>query len=49
MAITDLSMPHNKAFQSDQFLLSGLLLSLKPRQHALAAEERRYIAEDTDI
>lgn len=33
----------NKFLQSDQNMLSCLLLSQKPRQHILAAEERRCI------
>lgn len=32
---------YNKALQPDQSLLSRLLHAKKPRQHALAAEERR--------
>jgi hypothetical protein len=36
---------HNKFLQSDQIVLSCLLQKAqKPRQHALAAEERRYVS-----
>src|SRR5690606_15336384 len=34
---------HNKFLQSDQNVLSRLLLAQQARQHALAAEERRYV------
>ena len=43
MAVTNLTTTHNKAFQSDQFMLSCLLLAQKPRQQSLAAEKRRYV------
>lgn len=33
---------HNKALQSDQDMLSCLLLAQESRQHVLVAEERRY-------
>lgn len=33
----------NKFLQSDQTILSCLLLAQESRQHGLAAEERRYV------
>jgi len=37
-------MTANKFFQSEQIVLSCLLQKAqKPRQHTLAAEERRYV------
>ena len=41
---------HNKFLQSDQIMLSCLLQKAqKPRQHALAAEEKRYICKPTAV
>lgn len=42
-------LTHNKFLQSDQSILSCLLLAQKPRQHALAAEERRYESNRVQI
>jgi hypothetical protein len=36
------AMTPNKFLQSDQIILSCLLLAQKSRQYALAGEERRY-------
>lgn len=41
--VLSMSQPHNKFLQSDQITLSRLLRAQQACQHALAAEERRYV------
>lgn len=40
-------MSSNKFLQSDKVMLSRLLLAQQARQHAFAAEEKRYMSKES--